>query len=122
MNNDNVWLQQKTLRRAAKKIARNFFPKPVRQDIYSTCLEAGPKILEKYDRKEHGPLWPWVFLNMLSLVDRRMCAILILGVCESQTPWQQTLALKCLARHSKGFCTESQPKNCNKQPDLQICC
>lgn len=94
---NNVWLQQETLRRAAKKIARNFFPKPARKDIYSTCLESGQQILAQYDSEEHGELWPWVFLNMLSVVDGSMCAMMVLVVCQSEIPWQKQMALKCLA-------------------------
>lgn len=93
---NNVWLQQDTLRRAAKKIACNFFPKPARRDIYSTCLEAGPEIMSRYNKDEHGEMWPWVFLNMLSLVDMHMCAMMIFAVCQSEIPWQKKLGAECL--------------------------
>lgn len=102
MKTENVWLQQQIVRRAAKKIARNFFPRPARKDIYSTCLESGQQILASYDKQEHGELWPWMFLNMLSVVDDSMCAMMILAVCQSKIPWQQQLALKCLeSRHNR---------------------
>jgi hypothetical protein len=112
MNTDNVWLQQKTLQQAAKKIACNFFPKPVRRDIYSTCLEVGPQLLKLYNREEHGQLWPWIFLNMMAVVDGKMCAMLILVVAESKIPWQQMLAIKCLqaSRRTKESSTASRPK------------
>ncbi len=95
MNTANIWLQQETLRRAAKKIARNFFPKPVQRDIYSICLDSGQTILSNYDKQEHGALWPWVFLNMLAIVDGPMCASMIEIVCQSKIPWQQNLAREC---------------------------
>ena len=113
MNTDNVWLQQKTLRRAAKKIACNFFPRPARRDIYSTCLEVAPQILALYDKEKHGDLWPWLFLNMMATVDDSMCAMLILVVCQSEIPWQQALARKCLEsrrNRSRASCTASPRK------------
>lgn len=97
VNSDNVWLRQKTLRKAAKMIARDMFPKEVRSDIYSTCMEVGQSSLRSYDRtKCEGGLWPWVFLNTLSRVDARMCALMILGVAKSEISWQQELAMQCL--------------------------
>ena len=122
MNTDNVWLQQKTLRRAAKKIACNFFPKPVRRDIYSTCLKVGPQLLNLYNREKHGELWPWIFLNMMAVVDGRMCAMLILVVAESKVPWQCQLALKCLEvsrNHSKASSTMLRPKT-SKMPATSL--
>lgn len=98
MKCENIWLQQQTLRKAAKRIAIQFFPKPARKDIYSTCLALGPDILAHYDRKAHGELWPWVFLNMLAAVDGKMCAMMVFVVCEGQTPWQVVLATQCLMR------------------------
>jgi hypothetical protein len=116
MNTDNVWLQQKSrrehsdvLHRAAKKIAKSFFPKPARKDIYYTCLSLAPNIMAKYDKDAHGPVWPWVFLNMLSVVDAKMCAAMIIVVCESEIPWQQRLAKQCLLGRSKEFLQASQP-------------
>lgn len=124
MNTENVWLHQKAqrdssdlMRRAAKKIAKSFFPKPARKDIYYTCLALAPNIMTRYDKDVHGPLWPWVFLNMLSVVDSKMCAAMIIVVCESEIPWQKQLAAKCLA--SKASSTASKPKTSNK-PDTSM--
>jgi hypothetical protein len=96
MNPDNIWLQQKVLRKAAKLIAKDFFPKPARKDIYSTCMDLGQDILASYDKEKHGAMWPWIFLNMLSKMDGSMCASMILIVCQSQIPWQRDLAIQCL--------------------------
>lgn len=115
MNTENVWLQQKArresplLHRAAKKIAKSFFPKPARKDIYYTCLSVAQNIMAAYDQEEHGPVWPWVFLNMLSVVDAKMCAMMIMVVCESEIPWQQRLADQCLRGRSREFSTASKP-------------
>lgn len=108
---NNVWLQQEILRRAAKKIARSFFPKPARKDIYSTCLESGQQILARYNAEEHGELWPWTFLNMLSVVNDSMCAMMIIAVCQSEIPWQKQLAVKCLESRrsrSRAFSTATK--------------
>ncbi len=98
MKCENIWLRQQTLRKAAKRIAIQFFPKPARKDIYSTCLALGPEIIDQYDRETHGEIWPWVFLNMLAAVDGKMCAMMVFVVCEGKTPWQVALASRCLLR------------------------